>query len=655
MKKYIVKQNDNNDCGASCLLSIIKYYGGFVPLEIIKLDTLTTNKGTNFYNLKKAAERYGFEVYGYYKEEIKPPYIVQTLENGYYHFIVVYKNENNYYLCMDPAKGLVKMSSTEYNNISTGNVLKLLPINRIIKYKKNNYFFDNIKTYIKQEYLQIIIILLLSIMVILFSLINTYNLKSLITSYQKLPVFIILALSKNVLIYLKNILLAHLDKNNNIKIINNYLKHVFFLPSSYLQLKSSGEIISRINDLQSIKNLYIKELVNSFIYLFSFIIILILFYHLNYKLTIILIVVSIIYIIIYYLLNKKGFTNYLNYLDSESSLNNKLIEYINSLINIKNIHLENHFLSILKKDIKDNNIKSYSLDIYLNKLSVINNIFNDILLVLIFIYNYSNNLSNIIIIILLYGYYNECLTYFNSLLSNLSHFKSIIDRINGIYYIEEEKPLKGFKIGNIKIKNLGYKINNNIIFQNYYLTIKPKEKILIKGPNGIGKSTLLNIISKNITNYEGTITINNQDIRNLDIKKHLIYSSNKDILFKDTIINNIILNKKYHKNKFLTIIKLLYVEKIINKKNYKLNSIIDNNLSRGEEQIIILARNLYQDKEILLLDESLSEISYNLRNKIIYNINNYYKDKLIIYVSHNLENYSFDRIIKITARKEENA
>ena len=64
LKNIVVRQEDEADCGACCLLSIIKYYDGFIPLEYVKVDTLTTKDGTSFYNLKVAAEKYGFEVSG---------------------------------------------------------------------------------------------------------------------------------------------------------------------------------------------------------------------------------------------------------------------------------------------------------------------------------------------------------------------------------------------------------------------------------------------------------------------------------------------------------------------------------------------------------------------------------------------------------------
>ena len=62
--KYCVLQDDIKDCGVSCLLSIIKYYGGYVSREYLKELTNTNKNGVNALNLIKAARELGFESYG---------------------------------------------------------------------------------------------------------------------------------------------------------------------------------------------------------------------------------------------------------------------------------------------------------------------------------------------------------------------------------------------------------------------------------------------------------------------------------------------------------------------------------------------------------------------------------------------------------------
>ena len=113
--KYIVKQNDTRDCGICCLESIIKYYNGYIPLEILRLDTNTNNNGTTAYNLIKTAKKYGFNALGKRinklneKEIILPAIAHITTKKGLNHFVVIYKINKNTVTIMDPAKGFIKL------------------------------------------------------------------------------------------------------------------------------------------------------------------------------------------------------------------------------------------------------------------------------------------------------------------------------------------------------------------------------------------------------------------------------------------------------------------------------------------------------------------------------------------------------------------
>lgn len=111
MKNITVYQSNISDCGACCLSSIIKYYNGYIPLEKVKDDTYTTSKGTTAYNIKKAAEKYGFNAFGAKTNDIQKellPVIAHTNDNNLLHFVVIYKYNHKYYYLMDPAKGYIK-------------------------------------------------------------------------------------------------------------------------------------------------------------------------------------------------------------------------------------------------------------------------------------------------------------------------------------------------------------------------------------------------------------------------------------------------------------------------------------------------------------------------------------------------------------------
>ena len=143
-----------------------------------------------------------------------------------------------------------------------------------------------------------------------------------------------------------------------------------------------------------------------------------------------------------------------------------------------------------------------------------------------------------------------------------------------------------------------------------------------------------------------------KDINFNEVRNNISYVSQNDSLLPGTILYNILLDEDYNDLKFRRISSLLYLDKIINNKVNGINTVIRDNLSGGEKQRIILARALYKKFDVLLLDEALSEVDYDLRTKIVSNINHYYKNKTIIMVSHNEEKYKFDKVVNLTVRKD---
>ena len=157
---------------------------------------------------------------------------------------------------------------------------------------------------------------------------------------------------------------------------------------------------------------------------------------------------------------------------------------------------------------------------------------------------------------------------------------------------------------------------------------------IILGPSGVGKSTLLKKI-------KGYYSSNNEDI---------VYISQNEILFTDTIYNNILIANK-NKEDLDKVIDICELKSVIDARKLKGNSLIEENgynLSGGEKQRIVLARSIIKKPKMLLIDEGLSEVNIDLERKILKNIMDNYKDMIIVFVSHRKENIDlFDEVINL--------
>ena len=214
--------------------------------------------------------------------------------------------------------------------------------------------------------------------------------------------------------------------------------------------------------------------------------------------------------------------------------------------------------------------------------------------------------------------------------------------------------IKPQKFNQIKLQNIVYKINNLNILKKINLNIQNKDKIFIFGKSGIGKSTLMRILNKEIDNYSGLITIDNNNLKECDVTNLISYTSQNEYLFDDSIINNITLKEEVNENFLNKVIKICRINNIIQDKTFGLEQEIINNsnISGGERNRIILARSLIhsENKNIIILDEVLKEVDKQLEKNIIKDILDYFEEKTIIYISHRDLGFLFNK--RFNFRKE---
>ena len=659
INRYVIRQEEEKDCGASCLASIVKYYNGYVPLEIIRNDTLTDNNGTNFYNIKMAAIKYGFDVMGYNNEQIIPPYIVQIKINDCYHFMVIYKITDKYLIVMDPGKGIIKYSKEDFNKIFTGYMLKLIPNGKIVKYDKKNGYLSFLKKLVKNNIKNIIVCFILTIIIIILNLSETYLIKEVLIYKVFIKELLIILLIKLSVNWFKNNILIKINKKINIELVNNYISKYFKLSYKYLYLKSSGDIINRIKDLNKIKNYLVNEVVNFSLNLLMMLIVTIILFIINYKLTIVVILIYIMTFIVCKCINKEIFKRYNELIYLDNLYMDRVSEYVSKILTINSLNINSFFINKLNdksKLVANLNFRVDKLNNYLNIFLEFIEIF---VMIIILGMLYRSNLDNIIVYILYYNYFKECVYYFITFNVSYGYLKLVIDRINGVYYLKNYDKSKGleFKNDDIIINDLSYSYGLNKVFDKINYKIKVGSKVLIKGNNGSGKSTLINILTKNIDDYNGKVSIG-YDIRDISYNsylEHISYVNQDSELFEDSIINNIVLNNETDNNKLDEIIKILNLDEVIKNKERGINTLIKDNFSGGEKQKIIIARCLYKCSDIMVFDEAFSEISSNDRINIINKINDVYRDKTIIYVNHFNDNIKYDQILEIKGTRKDKA
>ena len=674
-KQVIVRQSEIKDCGACCLKSIIKYYNGYVSLERIRQDTNTSLEGTSVYHIKKAAEKYGFDVMAIknldYTFDHSLPVIVHVkYENGLCHFMVVYEKHNNELVIMDPSKGKTVININDFKKIFTGVLIELYPKSDVIIEEKDNSIYKLFYKIISNNKKLVHKLLFISLVQIFLTIITGFYFKAL---YQSIDynhnyiifityVFLVLMILKVVYSYLRSYYLNIINKNIDVQLLYEFIQHLFKLPLKTISTRTTGEIIPRINELWDIKNLFSQLFITGSIDLFLSISCLVILFLINQTMGIFLLIYIILYIIISLLFSPYLYKRLLNNIDYQTVFNTSVVENIDMINSIKNLGMTDYIISVIEKKLCHTIFDSFSLNSTYNSFELLRLFLDEFLLFVITTYSfyaYTNNQISLISIFV----FHSLMSYFIEPIKNLislipkfnflrASFYKICDYIN--IKEENEKEIELFENGNIELKNITYSYNNyNKVIKDYNLVIEKGDKIFINGPSGCGKSTICKMINRTIEPQEGTITINNKNILDYSlrtIRNNITYVGQKEKLFTDTIKNNIMLYRN-NNSLFEKVCNVCFIEEIVKKKPLRYESGISNdavNISGGEKQRIVLARALLNNSNILILDEALSEVDYNLERNIIENIISTFPNKTLIYISHKNQQSLFSKVVKIT-------
>ncbi|WP_454989920.1 peptidase domain-containing ABC transporter [Capnocytophaga sputigena] len=669
----LIKQHDMRDCGAACLASVAGHYGLQLPIAKIRQLCHTDKRGTNALGLIQGLEQMGFNAKGVKASlenlpQAPLPAIAHTIfKEQYQHYVVIYKIYKGKISVMNPAYGKIETYTTEeFAKIWTGVLILLEP---------NEYFEQrNEKTGLYQRFYQLIqphrsILLQALVGAIFYTILglssSIYIQK--ITDYVLVDgnrrllnllsvIMIVLLLFQIFLGVMKSVLTLQTGQKIDKYLILGYYKHLLKLPQRFFDTMRVGEIISRVNDAVKIRtfinDVSIQIVVNVFIVLFSFA----LMFTYYWKLALIVALVIPFYLGIY------AITNWLNkkverrMMEESAELESHLVESLNAVKTIKQfgaeIYANNktdiHFSTLLKTIYK----------------SVLNSLFSG---------NASEFVSRVFTIVLLWvgaGYvidreitpgellsFYALIGYFTSPVSQLIGMNKSIqnaliasDRLFEIMDLEQEEvtdkiELTAEQIGNINFENVTFSYGSRReVFKDFSCVIQKGKTTAIVGESGSGKTTLATLIQNLYPVNSGKITIGDYEVQYLShySLRTLIGVVPQQIdLFSGNVIENIAFGEDFpDMQRVIDLTKQLGIISFIEQLPNGFQTHLGENgsqLSGGQRQRIAIARALYKNPEILILDEATSSLDTDSEQVIQATLNELKRTgKTLIVIAHRL-------------------
>lgn len=674
-KRTFVPQIDARDCGVAALASIAKFYGSDFSLAHLRELAKTNKEGTTALGIVKAADEMGFETRPVQADkmlfdmsDVPYPFIVHVNKEGkLQHYYVVYQIKKDYLIVgdPDPSVKITKMSKERFFSEWTGVAIFLAPKPSYQPHKdKKNGLLSFLPLIFKQKSL-IAYIVLSSLLVTIINIGGSYYLQGILDEYipnqmkSTLGIIsiglIITYILQQAMSFSRDYLLTVLSQRLSIDVILAYIRHIFELPMSFFATRRTGEIISRFTDANSI----IDALASTILSLLLDVSILILVGSVllaqNPNLFLLSLISIPIYIFIIFSFMKPFEKMNHDVMQSNSMVSSAIIEDINGIETIKSLTSEENRYQNIDSEFVDYLEKSFKL----TKYSILQtNLKQGTKLVLnIFILWFGAQLvmsSKISIGQLIT--FNTLLSYFTTPMENIINLQTKLqsakvanNRLNEVYLVEsefqvQENPVhSNFLMGDIEFDDLSYKYGfGRDTLTDINLTIKEGDKVSLVGVSGSGKTTLAKMIVNFFDPYKGQITINHQDIKNIDkkiLRRHINYLPQQAYIFNGSILENLTLggNSMISQEDILKACELAEIRQDIERMpmGYQTQLSDGAGLSGGQKQRIALARALLTKSPVLILDEATSALDVLTEKKVIDNLMSL-TDKTILFVAHRL-------------------
>lgn len=673
MKYKIILQHSEEDCGAACIATIAQHYGRTFAITHVREAVGTGQLGTTLVGLRRGAETLGFNA----RQVRATPELIDHLHKAPLpaiihwkgcHWVVLYGQKRNKYIIADPAVGIRYLNREELIAGWANRIMLLLIPDTIRFYQHKSENLGGFSRFLVRvlPYRHILTeAIILNLVMGILSLTTPFLIQILTddvlvrgdTSLLTTVAIGVVAMNvfSSTLKLVQSNLIAHFAQRLELGITLDFGKQILRLPLTYYEARRSGEIVSRLRDIQEINQLISQVIISlpsqTFIAVIS--LGLMLFY--SPKLSILAVAIAILMTVSTVIFLPTVRRKVRDVLVQDAENQGILVETFKGAITLKTANAAPQAW----EEIQSRFGKLANLTFRTMQIAIINNVFSGLVsgigslsilwfgssLVIsqelsigqLLAFNTMN--SNLIILI------TVIIEFINKFARAQTATQRIIEVIDSTPEDQNEQQKPWVNIpsdSDIICTNINFHHTGRAdLLQDFSLTIPGGKVTALIGKSGCGKSTLAKLIAGLYPLSSGNIRLGiyNQNDLSLQCRRQQVILVPQDAHFwSRSILDNF--RFSYPSTTFEQIVKACQIagaDEFINELPDTYQTVLGEfgvNISGGQKQRLALARAIVTNPPILILDESTSALDPILEAQVLEKLLYYRQDKTTIIISH---------------------
>jgi ABC-type bacteriocin/lantibiotic exporter with double-glycine peptidase domain len=687
MKPIFIQQRDQTDCGVTCLLSIIKMHGGEASLETLREQSGTSLQGTSLLGVKQSAEKQNLKAEAFevddievFKKEATFPCILHVLiDEKLEHYVVCHSvssrasdtvGESSSFEIIDPSKGLETWTEEELlERWKTRAVLCLEPTEAFEKVSQNKFKkLAWIKDLLREDVPMLSIAMVLGVLLAVLGLATAIFSQKLIDEilpneqttklWLGLGLLGFLLLVNTALGYLRTFFLLRQSKDFNNRLMDDFYDKLLHLPKTFFDSRKTGEIIARLNDTRRIQSVISYLAGNVVIDALVFIISAIFVFTYSWEIGLVALISIPLFGWLVWKYNNRILEGQKAVMSQYAATESHFVDAVSGIGAIKAANKENFFAQVGKAVYSIFQEQIYQLGTLGNRYGLLNGVFNSLMVIGIlglasFMVLSKQLLLGEMMAILSIGMgmvgaigrlattnlrIQEAKVAFDRMFEFAS-VKPEVNRSEDVLTISPELEI----INSLAVNGMSFRFAGKAeLLKNVTINLVKGSITVLMGEVGSGKSILMEILQKFRTFESGQITLNeNQSLNDIEAnswRKKIGVVPQEIKIFSGTLIDNITLGnfmeeaeraielcRKYGFDKYFEALPQDYLT-IVGEEGV--------NLSGGQKQMLSLAGALYNEPEILFLDEPTAAMDSKTEEFVLNLLKELKKDKIILMITH---------------------